>query len=68
MKSILSVYYGDEIYGTAFFQGDELIKYIHENDGGWTSYFTPILNHFNIEVQEIDKLNKVQRKQVNKLL
>jgi hypothetical protein len=39
-------------YGLGFFDGDHLIRYVHENDGEWRSeYFNPILERFGINVR-----------------
>lgn len=55
----LSIYQGQN--GQAFFDGNALIKYVHENDGDWRGeYFNSILKHFDIEVEEIDYLNDMQ--------
>lgn len=53
-------------YGTAFFdEKDELVQYIHENDGDWRGeYFDPIPLHFGIEVEHPAKLSKKQREKV----
>jgi hypothetical protein len=50
-------------YGTAFFENDKLIQYIHENDGDWRSeYFNRILEHFDVEIKVLEKLNETQEK------
>lgn len=62
LKAEISVYSSDEIYGTAFFQGDKLITYIHENDAQWRQeYFAPIMNAAGVTIKQLSKLNKRQR-------
>jgi len=61
----LGIYRAD--YGTAFFCGEDLIKYVHENDGDWRSeYFNPIIRYFGIEPIYLEKLSEAQKKQIER--
>lgn len=49
-------------YGTAFFDGDNLVNYVHDNDGSWRGeYFNPILEHFGIAVVAVETPTVKQR-------
>ncbi len=59
----LSIYNTE--YGQAYFNGNKLVGYTHENDANWRAeYFNPIMKEMGIKVVWLDKLNKVQRDQI----
>ncbi len=52
-------------YGEAFFLGDKLLAYVHENDGCWRDeYFNPILLALGYKVMRVKEPNKTHAKAI----
>jgi len=63
----MSVYSDDSIYGTAFFDGDVCVGYVHYNDGSWREeYFNPIIEHFGVKAFIMNSLNAKQKRSLKK--